>query len=87
MKNGEGSVQDNFSTNLDGRGSDYENTKSMSDIESDNQEELSNYNKNLELRNSFNNWALDFNIYHSALNSLLEILNMRINNVLPNDSC
>lgn len=82
----EGSGQDNCSTTLDGRGSDYESTKSLSDIESDNQEELSDYKKNLELRHSIKNWALDFNISHAALNSLLEILNMRIDNVLPKDA-
>lgn len=64
----EGSGQDNCSS--DGTGSDYESTKSLSDIESDNQEELSDYNKNVELRHSIRKWALDFNISHAALNSL-----------------
>lgn len=68
----EGSGQDICITTLDERSSDYENTKSLSDIESDDQEEPSDYNKNLELRYSIKNWALDFNISHAAVNSLLK---------------
>lgn len=34
----EGSAQENRSTTLDGRGSDYEKNKSLSDIKSDDQE-------------------------------------------------
>lgn len=82
----EGSGQDICITTLDERSSDYENTKSLSDIESDDQEEPSDYNKNLELRYSIKNWALDFNISHAAVNSLLEILNKRISDVLPKDA-
>ena len=46
MNCSEGSGHDNCSTTLDERGSDYERTF-LSDIENDNQEELSDYNKNL----------------------------------------
>lgn len=85
---GEGSGQDNCSTTLDGRGSDYEsyNEKSLNDSESDNEAKLSDYNKNLELRYSIKNWALNFNISHAALNSFLEVINVRINDVLPKDA-
>ncbi|XP_061716895.1 uncharacterized protein LOC133524769 [Cydia pomonella] len=86
---GEGSGQNNFSSTSDGRGSDYEsnNEKSSSDYESDEKEEiLSDYNKNFELRYSMKNWALNYNISHAALNSLLQIVNIRLNDVLPRDA-
>lgn len=42
---------------------------------------------NFQLHSDLRKWAVEYNIRHAALNSLLEILNKKIEDVLPKDVC
>lgn len=43
------------------------------------------YEDNDKLRSNLSKWAVEYNIPHVALNSLLNILNKKLKNVLPSD--
>lgn len=60
-----------------------DNSDSVQDDESDC---YSTYEENNKLRSTLSKWAVEHNIPHVALNSLLKILNKKLKNIFPNDA-
>ncbi|CAH2225546.1 jg22545, partial [Pararge aegeria aegeria] len=58
-----------------------------SDSEQEDEDDCySTYEENNKLRSNLSKWAVEHNIPHVALNSLLKILNIKLKNILPNDA-
>lgn len=55
-------------------------------VKEDESDCYSTYEKNIKLRSTLSKWAVEHNIPHVALNSLLKILNKELKNILPNDA-
>ncbi|GBP96620.1 hypothetical protein EVAR_64305_1 [Eumeta japonica] len=55
-------------------------------VQEDESDCYSTYEENNKLRSTLSEWAVEHNIPHVALNSLLKFLNKKLKNTLPNDA-
>lgn len=63
----------------------YEELEKHSNVDSDSRSDSSTDDKNRQLRDGLKNWAVNYNISHDAIKSLIVLINDRIPNILPSD--